>query len=295
MTLIGSPTSPISELGTRVLARLGLSAPVAPSLDGLRALYRAWCERVPFDNVRKMIALRAAEPTPLPGDQAEDFLSAWLEHGTGATCWPSSNALYEVVRLAGFAAERLAGNMRDLGIVNHASVRVRVQGQQWLVDSSMLTNEPLLLGDDVFVGRDPVVPAEVERDAGSHVCWFTMAPSPDPFPCRLQPASVDHSFYSAAYEASRDRGPFNQRLYARRNRPGEVCVLFGNLRITQTAAGVETRPLERDELCQALADDIGISRDMIERWKASGSLEASFEPPSGPRPPAPTRRPPSQR
>lgn len=295
MTVTGSSTGVSSDLGARVLANLGFSRAPALDLDGLHALYRAWCERVPFDNVRKMIALRAYEPQALPGDHAEDFLSAWLEHGTGGTCWPSSNALYELVRFAGFHAERLAGNMRDLGIVNHGGVRVRLQDRDWLLDSSMLTNAPLPLGDELFLSSDPVVPAEVERDAGAHVCWFSMAPSPEPFPCRLQPDAVDHAFYSKGYEASRERGPFNQRLYARRNHPGEVRVLFGNLRISTTAAGVVSKALDRDEICRALADDIGVSRDMIERWKSSGSLEASFEPPAGPKPPPAARRPPSQR
>lgn len=282
-------------LGARVLERLGLPNAPAPNLDGLRALYGAWCEHVPFDNLRKMIALRAPAPEPLPGGDAEDFLGAWLEHGCGGTCWPSSNALYEIARFAGFDAQRVAGNMRDLGVVNHASVRVRLQDSDWLVDSSMLTNTPLPLGQAVFLSDDPVVPAEVERDDGAHVCWFTMAPSQEPFPCRLQPDAVDHDFYLGGYEASRERSVFNQRLYARRNHPGEVRVLWGNLRLSTTASGVASKTLEPDELCHALHADIGVSLELIERWRGSGALEASFEPPAGPKPPPVTRRPPSQR
>ena len=283
-----------ADLGARVVERLGFASRPTPDLIGLRALYRAWCERVPFDNVLKLIALRTPG-APLPGIDATDFLESWLAHGTGGTCWPSSNALYAVLRWAGFSAQRVSGCMRDLGIVNHASVRVAVEGRDWLVDSSMLTNEPLPLGDAVFDNRDPVVSVEVERDEGTHLLWFVMPPVPAAFPCRLKAEPVDHAFYAASYEASRERGPFNQRLYARGNQPGRVTLLVGNTRVSKTASGAESRDLSREELCEALTKELGLSTDALERWKRAGALDASFEPPAGPTPPPVTRQPPSRR
>ena len=41
-----------------ILERLGFSAAPLADLDGLQAVYRAWCEHVPFENVGKVIALR---------------------------------------------------------------------------------------------------------------------------------------------------------------------------------------------------------------------------------------------
>ena len=80
---VEAPLAP--ALIERVLEKLEL--PESPSLDraGLADLYDAWCRHVPFDNVRKMIHLREELPGPLPGDDAEDFLEAWLRHGTGGT------------------------------------------------------------------------------------------------------------------------------------------------------------------------------------------------------------------
>jgi arylamine N-acetyltransferase len=123
-----------------VLARLGLPAAPLADLGGLRAIYRAWCANVPFDNVRKMMALRAQNDLPLPGGGAVSFLENWLAGGTGGTCWPTSNALYELLRSLGFEARRAAGSMRDPGIVNHATVKVAIDGRDWLVDSSLLSN-----------------------------------------------------------------------------------------------------------------------------------------------------------
>ena len=44
------PTEGLSiDLLERVLTKLGLSDRPAPTLDGLQALYAAWCRKVPFD------------------------------------------------------------------------------------------------------------------------------------------------------------------------------------------------------------------------------------------------------
>ncbi|MDX2030503.1 MAG: arylamine N-acetyltransferase [Blastocatellia bacterium] len=117
------------DLRERILARLGFSAAPAADLDGLRALYEAWCMRVPFDNVRKMIALRGGGSEPLPGGEAADFFAAWLRDGVGGTCWPTSNGLFALLDALGFEARRIAGAMRDLGIVNHGSVKVKLDGR----------------------------------------------------------------------------------------------------------------------------------------------------------------------
>jgi N-hydroxyarylamine O-acetyltransferase len=100
------------DLRERVLERLGLTGPPRPDLEGLVFVYGAWCARVPFDNVRKMIALRRGAAR-LPGAAAADFFSGWLEHGASGTCWPTSNALFVLLRALGFEARRVAGCMRS--------------------------------------------------------------------------------------------------------------------------------------------------------------------------------------
>ena len=52
----------LPSLRERVLERLGFSSAPPINLEGLRALYRAWCRHTTFDNLRKMTALRAAPP-----------------------------------------------------------------------------------------------------------------------------------------------------------------------------------------------------------------------------------------
>lgn len=284
-----------ADLRDRVLERLGFSSPPALDLAGLRALYRAWCYGVPFDNVRKMIALRAEEGGPLPGGRGDDFFAHWLAHGCGGTCWPGSNALFELFEAAGFAARRVAGSMRDLGIVNHGSVKIAVEGHDWLVDSSLLTLMPLPLETETFVHREPLLALEVEPVDGTHVVWIDTPPNSGFMCCRLLDDPTDHATYLAAYERSREVSPFNQRLYARRHRPGEVLVLIGGTRIARTPEGTASAELTPEGVCAALRDDFGLSDELVEQWVRFGSLAASFEPPSGPKPPPLTRKPPSQR
>ncbi len=282
-------------LRDRVLERLGLSSAPEPDLEGLRTVYAAWCAGVPFDNVRKMIALRGGAGRPLPGSRADDFFEAWLGQGAGGTCWPTSHALCELLGALGFEARRVAGSMRDLGLLTHGSVKVRIAGADWLADSSMLTGIPLPLGTDIFVSPDPVFAAEVEPVDGTHVVWVDLPPNDDYLPCRLLVDPVDPATYGALYEASRERSPFNQRLYARRNRPSELLVLFGNRRLSKTTAGVTTRELAREDVRASLVEEIGLAASLVDGWIEAGGLDLSFAPPSGPKPPAIGRRPPSQR
>ena len=137
--------------------------------------------------------------------------------------------------------------MRDLGIINHASVKVTIDSLDWLADSSLLCNAPLPLDHGVFVLDDAVFAAEVEFTNGTHVVWSHTPPNSTYLPCRLIEERTSHSSYLARYEESRARSPFNQRLYARRNRPGEILVLLGNTRFSKTVDGVESRDLSPDE------------------------------------------------
>jgi arylamine N-acetyltransferase len=283
-----------AELRDRVLERLGFREPPAVDLAGLRSLYAAWCLAVPFDNVRKVMALRAGDARRLPGGDAVEFFRSWLEDGAGGTCWPTSNALYALVRAVGFEARRVVASMRDLGVVNHGSVRVQVEDGTWLVDSSWMCNVPLPLGEQVFV-QDGAFPIEVEPVDGTHVVWSHTPPNPSYLPCRLFAEPVGHTEFLQRYEDSRARSPFNQRLYARINRPGELLLLVGNTRWSRTATSLDRRELSAEELRQALLRDIGLSEGLIEEWARSGALQASFEPPAGPKPPAVTGVPPSPR
>src|ERR1043166_1095811 len=135
------------DLLERVLMQLGLSERPAPALVGLQTLYAAWCRRVPFDNVRKLIHVRNHDPGPLPGDDAAEFFEAWLTYGTGGTCWAGNGALHALLVSLGFQASRGMGTMLVAPHIppNHGTVLVTSGAPRYVVDASILHSEPLPL------------------------------------------------------------------------------------------------------------------------------------------------------
>ena len=283
------------DLRDRVLDRLGLSTTPAADIEGLRAVYGAWCESVNFDNIAKLIALRTAAAESFPGIDANEFFERWLTHHVGGTCWTSSNALFELVASLGFEARRIAGSMRDTGIVSHGSVKVALDGIDWLVDSSMLTRVPLPLTESLFANNEQVFSAEVEYVDGTHIIWSDLPPSPSYMPCRLLVDPAPHAFYVERWEASRDRSPFNQRLYALRNTGADRLVLSGPERIRKTPEGTQRETLNASQVCESLRGEFGVSVAILDVFRDSGALNASLEPATGPSPTPITRKPPSQR
>jgi N-hydroxyarylamine O-acetyltransferase len=260
-------------LRDRVLERLGFGAPPEPTLAGLNRLYRAWCQSVPFDNVRKRIALLREEPGPLPAGGAEDFLLGWLRHGTGGTCWPSSNALYATIRACGFAARRVSGSMFEDGSENHGTVKVHLDGDVFLADTGMITDRvfPLRRGEK-FERDDPLHPIRVEPVGDSFRIRFAFPQSTGTMPCRLVNDPVDHGLYLERYEWSRKTSPFNRNLYAVRNAGDSVLSFLGRNRFWKTGDGVSQTELDEDGLAEALVGDLGLSREIVEELRAHGGL-----------------------
>lgn len=268
-----------TDLLDRVTAALHIPPDISASLDGLRLVYAAWCANVPFDNIRKMISLRSGNGSQLPGLDAEDFFENWLANRSGGTCWPSSNALYTLLTSLGFNARRVAGCMFDLGIVNHGTIKVTLDGEDWMVDTSMLTSAPLPMHRGIYIHDDPKVGVEVEPVDGSHVVWIDFVPLPNYVPCRLRFDPVDTDFYHERYEVfSRQQSPFNDRLYLRHGGPDGACLVLGNTKFARTRDGLDVKEFTRDELCSFLHEEAGISSALLDEWIASGSLDSSLDP-----------------
>ena len=264
------------RLAAGVRLALGLNEELSQTFEGLAKVYSVWCRRIPFDNIRKMIDLSAGGR--LSGLDPDEFFENWLENGTGGTCWPSSNALCALLRSFGFDARRVAGSMYDLGSVNHGTVMVRIDGQDWLADTCMLTNRPIPVNGELFVDNSRAATVEVEPDGDSHVIWYDFVPSPAYVPCRLLSDPATTELYEERYEVfSRDYSPFNNRLYYRDGGPDGASVILGNVRFRRTDEGLDVQEFTRDGLCEYLSAS-GVSGDIIDRWISSGGLKMSFDP-----------------
>jgi len=266
-------------LKEQVLAKLGFNQPPPVTLAGLNALYQAWCFNIPFENVTKMIGLRLKE-NPLPGDSAEKYFTNWLAHGTGGTCWPGSNALFTIINACGFNAQRVAASMLDLGERTHGTVRVEIDGKNWLADASILSNQVLPLDSGGrYVHPHAEINIEVEPVEDGFRIWFESAIRPEPMPCRLMDDS-DLAFFQLAYEESRTRSPFNNSVYVLRHQPGKTHIQIGLLQFIKSDGVVEKKELSADEIVKSLVSDMNISQEMVDKWVELGGLESTLTSPT---------------
>lgn len=248
-----------------VLERLGFADAPTVDEDGLTAVYRAWGRRISFDNVRKLIALRGGEPGPLPGTDADDFFDAWLRHGTGGTCWPSANALHELLRALGFDSRRVVASMYDTGRPSHGTTIVTFDGREFCVDSSVLTDRPVPLdpGGPTAVDHPPVH-TTAEPVAEGWLFDFPWAQGDERIACRtLSPDRVGFEVFAERYEASRAAGAFNERLFAHTNRDATTLTLVGAKRFRRTVDGVDAHELDDEQLREALIGELSFSEEIV--------------------------------
>jgi arylamine N-acetyltransferase len=255
------------ELTERVLARLGLSRPPEPTLQGLKTLYAAWCQRVPFDNVRKMIHLRTGNAARLPGSTAEDFFEAWLKWGTGGTCWPGAGACHALLTALGFEAERGVGTMLVLPTLppNHGTVRVSFGRECYLVDCSILCGVPLRLDEqaDTEIKHRAWGVRTATREGKIHIAWRPIHKL-DGFECRLEGFGSEWSDFEHRYDQTRGWSPFNFELSIRLNRGENVIGAgFGQSVKLASDGSVQSSPMSKVERNKMLIEEFQLSEEIV--------------------------------
>ncbi len=268
MSDASSPANTLADdLAERVLAHLGFPAAPEPTLAGLAALYGAWCQRVPFDNVRKLIHVRAGRLSPFPGSNAEDFFQAWLRHGTGGTCWAGAGAFHALLCSLGFTAERGIGTMLVTPELppNHGTVCAMIDGARYLVDCSILHGEPLLLSDDAETQvAHAVWGVRCAPRAGRWSVRWRPLQQMDGLDCRLESFGAPHHEYVERYEKTRAWSPFNYQITVRLNRGARVTGLAFGLAVTLGPNDeVERRPVDHEERVRILIEEIGLSAEIV--------------------------------
>lgn len=265
--------SPLSdELLERVLIRLGFTQRPEPTLENLRRIYAAWCQRVPFDNVRKLIHVRTGNAGPFPGSTAEDFFMAWLRHGTGGTCWAGAGACLALLTALGFDAMRGLGTMLVVPEVppNHGTVQVSFGAENYLVDCSMLHGEPLRLdGKPETVVDHPAWGVHgFQRNGHWHIAWRPLHKL-DGLECRLEGFGYTHEDYAQRYELTRAWSPFNYELCVRLNRGDRVIGAgFGKAASLGADGSVVSQPVSDAERRRLLIEDIGLSEEIVSQLPA---------------------------
>jgi len=249
-----------------ILARLGIKHRPEPSLESLREIYSQWGRCVPFDNVRKLIHVRSGARGPLPGNTPGDYFSAWLKHGTGGTCWAGSGALHALLSALGFQTWRGVATMLVDPVVppNHGSVLVTFGSARYIVDSSILCGEPLLLDDgETIISHGAWGVRAHLKDDQWHIHWRPLH-KVDGFECRVERFGASSGEFSQFYGQTRDWSPFNYEVTARLNRGDEVTGLaFGHAVTLHGDGGVSRAAVSHEERMRILVEDIGLSEEIV--------------------------------
>jgi N-hydroxyarylamine O-acetyltransferase len=247
-----------------VLLRLGLGSAPTIDLAGLSRLYARWCQRVPFDNVLKLLHLREAWPGPLPGSNAADFFRLWLEYGTGGTCWAGNGALHDLVCALGFSSQRGIATMMptpEPRAPNHGTVVVNLDDGRFVVDASILSNVPLAL--DQMQGDGPL--PRLTRLAGATAILWRSPAAPEGFPCRIERIGVDDDEWDARHQRTAAWSPFNFSVRARLNRGDDIVGYTDGARYAfRGGESLATRSVDRAGRDAFLAE-IGFDPDLVSR------------------------------
>ncbi len=257
------------ELVEQILLKLGFSKPPDVNYSGLSDLYKAWCQKIPFDNIRKRIHLIENNPLPLPGHDDEEFYSGWLRFGVGGTCWAGNAALYALLDVLGFSCERSTATMLtdSKQPPNHGTVCVQCDDKHFLVDASMLHNTPLLLS--------PNHPSAIDHPAWGLSCsphkqhwsirWRPLHML-DGCICRIERFPVTRKTFRQLNEISRKQSPFNDALYIRLNTAESVMGISGNTSIVFSSSGkVVKTQLSYQNRSKLLIETMGISEEILSK------------------------------
>ncbi len=248
----------------RVLEQMGLSKRPPLDFNGLSEIYSAWCQKVPFDNCRKMIACRNSLPGPLPGNDPVDFFEAWLQHGVGGTCWAVHGAWFELLVSLGFRPHRALCTMMTAPNLppNHGSVIVEIEGSVYLVDVAITSVTPLsiLQGQNAYV-KHPAWGVEGLWQEGKFAVKWRALNIHDPFFCRIEQWPIDADIFASHHESTREWSPFNYQLNYSIVRDGGRTGIGKGEQVRIATDGTMTRKRLEDRL-GFLVDQLGVSEEL---------------------------------
>jgi arylamine N-acetyltransferase len=264
-----------SNLLNRVTSKLGLPGSLVPDLESLNTVYAAYSGLVPNDNVQKRIWLAGDKSRPVKGGDPTEFFENWLQHGTGATCFPSNGGLCELLNALGFDARRALGGVLMDGIEhdgNHGTVIVRIGGVDYLADTQLACFKvlPLIVGRSASTGSGIHDITAVPNGNSFDIKWYPGSNRETPMVTRLdlERGPVSHNVFLAQYVLSalrdRKRSPFNEALFIGRHFPDRI-VNVGRLTRTEVSADnvVTKRELTLAERAEILIGELGLSAQIV--------------------------------
>ncbi len=270
-----------NKIVERICAKLSADESAKPSLDSLSQIYKNWCLRVPFDNIQKRIWISKGGTGVAPEMDPNQFFQNWLQHGTGGTCWPTSNALMSLLKTLGYSVQSIVGTMMvpNAREINHTSILCRLEGQDYLVDTSLATIEPMPLKNNFTLRESsPIFKINLQiSDNAYDVFWMVPHKRDAPIAFHFQKPSepIGCDFLQNRYaQMSKGEGIFNDGLYARRRLENSILLIN---RTKKTSIDSENQVIQEDistpqRRKQILVTEFGISEELSAALPADGSF-----------------------
>jgi hypothetical protein len=258
------------DLIAAVLDRLGVRPGPVPDLAGLTDLYRQWCRRVPFDNIRTLIHAAGGQPGAAPGFPAARFFADWLDSGTGGMCATAAVALHALVSAAGYDAMLVMAGIGSETEPNHITVAVTLAGQRYLLDTFHLGEKPLPLEVGTVPGMAPAHAVTIERRGLAWRLTYPGALRRRYHTCvlmRADPPAKQVADVCLGRPPIRPLPGFDKTVFARINTANEVITVMGGAVIRTQLDGESTFP---DQVPPAvvLEKEFGISAEQVEKLTA---------------------------
>lgn len=257
-------------LAERVFSRFGFAGIPDPTLANLNAIYKAWSRCVGYDNVQKRVYFANGGRGPFPLADPNDFLEAWIRHGTAGSCWVVAEAYYGLLRHAGYDARRVAGQMLDCDDPmkpNHGSVIVTIDDIEYAADPSMCGEEAIAL----LPGRKTAAASAAHGlwSEGDGNFWWRPGHSRRPIEYTTQFERCTYEFFVERYEKTKEFSLFNGVLYVRRNIDDGILSYGRGHALRVDARGeLSAEPVEPRDVPELLVTKMGLSEEIVARIPA---------------------------
>ncbi|MEM8561855.1 MAG: arylamine N-acetyltransferase [Pseudomonadota bacterium] len=251
----------------QVLEHLGFSQLPSPTLENLHSVYKAWSRGVGYDNVQKRVYFAEGGTGPFPLADPNDFMRAFLKHGTGGSCWVVAEAYFGLLYHIGYDVRRVAGQMLncdDPMKPNHGTVLVTLDGVDYASDPSMVGEEAIPL----LRGQPSAAQSKVHGlwSTGDGNYWWRPGHSRVAIEYMTQFDPCSYSYFVERYEKTKEFSLFNAVLYVRRNHEGGIrTVGRGNLIHIDLEGNMTGEPIAEPELSELLVEQMGLSEEIVSR------------------------------
>jgi N-hydroxyarylamine O-acetyltransferase len=256
-----------------LLQRIGLVAMPEPTVDGLRALHRAYLAAVPYED----IAVQLGETAPL--DEAA-LIARLCADGRGGYCFELNTVLAALLRACGFVVTHHQAVVGGEGPTNHMALLVHVDGERWLADAGLGEGfvEPLPFREGSTT-LGPFTYTMTREDAGTW--WVGMHEWTSFRGFRMTEDESALADFDPHHErlATDPESGFVKTFVVQSPQPDRIVTVRSR---TLSAVGPDTdakRVLEREEFAGALREEFGlvVGGERLERlWTLAVAQHEAF-------------------